>query len=260
MKTIHDHLLRAVPYQVGKTFIKLPTLEQVFSMGIDSYLERLYAIVMDYDPIRANEFFQGETAYSDYDIFVMLLLSDEKFKARFFEGLELFTSDRFILTEDIILSIRKQLPDGRIVRISEEGEGELVPHEPLVESFWNEIRKVLCLAHWIPVPKETPQLTGKAAEIAAKLRANKEEVARLKSKSQKGESIEVYELISSFCACSPSYNLFNVWGLTYYQFFDQLKRIQLKEEYEYSLEQILAGVDPKKLEIRHWTSSIQTQN
>lgn len=258
MKKLHERLIRGLSYKIEKVSVKLPSLEEVFDMGVDLYLERLYSIIMDYDPIRAHDFFQGEESYSDFDIFLMLLLSDEKFKENFFEALELFTSDRFILGEDMIVSVRKKLPNGETVPMSSQEEGEVVPYAPLTETIWRGLREVLSLAHWVPLPRETPKLTGKSAEIAAKLRRNKEEVARIKAKSGSKDSIEVYELISSFCACSPSYNLFNVWSLSYYQFFDQLKRIQLKEEYEYSLEQILAGVDPKKLDIRHWTSSIQT--
>ena len=256
----HESFIRGKPFKIEKTSIFLPTLEEIYELGPEKYFEYLYAIIMDFDKMRGSIETKEDTYYTDYDLFIILLMSDKDFLKTALEALEFFTKDRFIFTEAAIGSIRRQTSDKKLHYLSEEGiEGELVLHDILTSSLWLKIREVLCIAHWIPMPEERGPLKGKAAEIADKLRRNKEEVARLKAKKNKGqESPDIYEIIASVCARSPSYNLFNVWQLSYYQFFDQFKRIHLDEEYKYSLEQILAGVDPKKLEIRHWSSSILT--
>lgn len=261
MKIASESFIRAKPLIISRTAFTLPPLEKVFDLGIDKYLEYLYAIIMDFDAFRSNEEIQAAGEMSDFDLFIYLLFADNGYKEIFFESVEFFSGDRFVLTENGIASIKKRLPDGAEVPVDSEEDGELFLHDLLTEVFWTTLRKAFCVGHWVPVPQDKGKLTGKAAEIAEKLRRNKEEVARIKAKNQKTEaSTDVYELVASVAANSPSYNLFNIWDLNYYQFFDHFKRIQLKEEYQYSLEQILAGVDPKKLDIRHWSSSIQTQN
>lgn len=260
MLKIHESFIRGKPFQIGKTSIYLPTLEQLYEIGSDKYFEYLYALIMDFDKIRGSEEINKETYYSDYELFLLLLMSDSIFLKTALEALEFFTKDRFVFAESALGSIRRQDSSGNLHHISENGEGELVLYDILTPELWLTIREALCLAHWTPMPVERGPLNGKAAEIADKLRRNKEEVARLKAKKNGGkDTSDIYEIIASVCARSPSYNLFNIWQLSYYQFFDQFKRIHLDEEYKYSLEQILAGVDPKKLEIRHWSSSILTQ-
>lgn len=260
MKAIHEKFIRAKPFEINKTIIRLPSLEKIFDLEIDEYFEYLYSLVMDFDSIRGSEALNPDIYYSDYELFILILLSDEKFKETSLKALEFFTGDRFVFTEQAIVSARKKTSDGVLHPLSEEVDGEFVIYDILTEELWQKIREALAIAHWIPLPIERGPLKGKAAEIADKIRRNKEEVARIKAKQNKGNgSTEIYELIASIASRSPSYNLFNVWQLTYYQFFDQFKRTQLDEEYRYSLEQILAGVDPKKLEIRHWSSSILTQ-
>lgn len=260
MVKAHESFIRGKSFKIEKTSIFLPTLDEIYEKGPDLYFEYLYSLIMDFDKMRGAIGTTENIYYTDYDLFISLLMSDESFLKTALEALEFFTKDRFIFTETAIGSLRRQTPDGKLHYMSEEVEGELTLYDILTPELWIKIREILCLAHWTPVPVERGPLKGKAAEIADKLRRNKEEVARLKAKKNKGqESPDIYEIIASVCARSPSYNLFNVWQLSYYQFFDQFKRIHLDEEYKYSLEQILAGVDPKKLEIRHWSSSILTE-
>ena len=261
MLQIHESFIRGKPFKIEKTSIFLPTLNEIYELGLEKYFEYLYAIIMDFDRMRGDENLNQETYYSDYELFIILLISNPNFLQTALEGLEFFTKDRFIFAETGLGSIRRKTPDGELHYVSEEVDGELVLYEVLTPDLWSKIREALSLAHWVPVPEERGPLKGKAAEIADKLRRNKEEVARLKAKKNEGQpSTEIYELIASVCAHSTQYNLFNIWELSYYQFFDQFKRLQLDEEYEFSLKQILAGVDPKKLELLHWTSSILTPN
>ena len=261
MKEAHESFIRGKPYKINKTSIYLPTLSQIYEKGLDVYFEYLYVLIMDFDKIRGNDELNKETYYTDYELFILLLLSDQNFLNTALKALEYFTKDRFIFTETAIGSIRRKTSDGELHYASEQVDGELVLYDVLTPDLWLKIREALSLAHWVPVPEERGPLKGKAAEIADKLRRNKEEVARLKAKKNKGQpSTEIYELIASVCAHSTQYNLFNIWELSYYQFFDQFKRLQLDEEYEFSLKQILAGVDPKKLKLLHWTSSILTPN
>jgi len=250
MRKIHEKLIRAKPIKVENILISLPTLNEIFDLGLDKYLEYLQSIIIDISDLNLDtEIFAGEE-FSDYQIFIMLLLTSKDFQNTFFEAMQLFTNDTFVFEQEHIVGLRKT--------VTEEGEVSFEFNQILTEEFWLEMRKVLSLAHMQEEPKRYDYANAKAKAIMEKLRKNKEEVQRIKAKRGQSESLEVYELIGSVCTHSKAYNLFNVWNLTYYQFFDHYYRLNINDNYHFSLQSILAGADPKKVKVEHWTSSIKT--
>lgn len=250
MKTIHERLIRAKSVQVDKTTISFPTLNEVFDLGLDKYLEYLQSIIIDISELDLSEDFLEGKEFSDYEIFIILIMTSPDFKNTFFEAMQYFTDDIFVIEGSVILSLKK-IKD-------EEGREELTFHQVMTEEFWLELRKVLTLAHWQEEPKRYDYANAKAKAIMAKLKKNKEEVQRIKAKRGQSSSLDLYELIGSVCSHSNSYNLFNVWNLTYYQFFDHYYRLNINDNYHFSLQSILAGADPKKVKVEHWASSIKT--
>ena len=249
MREIREQLLRAVPVKVDKTSISMPTLREIFDYGLVKYLEGLQSIIIDLSEIDLNQEALGGEELSDYQIFLLLILTNESFKNTFFEAMQMFTGETFVLEQNVIVSVKRQKDD--------EGHIELVFNQLLDEKFWVELRKVLTIAHWQKEPKKYQFVSVKAREIMDKLKKNKDEVQKIKAKQNDSDSLELYELIGSVCAHSASYNLFNVWDLTYYQFFDHYYRLNINDNYHFSLQSILAGADPKKVKVEHWASSIQ---
>ena len=129
----------------------------------------------------------------------------------------------------------------------------------LTESYWLELRKTLRLAHWLPEPEKYDFTNDKARKLMEKIKKNQERVRKLKERKGTGSS-ELYELIGATCSYSPSYNLLNVWDLTYYQFFDHYYRLTISDNYRFSMQSLLAGADPKKMKIEHWSSPIKHDN
>lgn len=248
MRITHETLIRAKPLKIDQSLLYLPTLEEIFDLGVNIYLEYLQAIILDMSELSLE--FDEEEQFSDYQIFLMLVLTDKNFKDTFFEAMEFFTKDTFVFEEGVIVSLKKEEgPDGVI---------ELKFHQIFSEEFWNEIRQKLSIAHWQPEPKKVQYASARARAIMKKIQKNKEEVQRIKAKKGQSSSLDLYEIIGSVCTHSNSYNLFNVWGLTYYQFFDHYYRLNIDDNYHFSLQSILAGADPKKVKIEHWASSIKT--
>lgn len=241
MRVIHETFLRGKKYPVGKFNIVLPTLDEIFDLGTSNYYENLQAIIMDFSELDLKELPEDIT---DFEIFYAILSSSKDYANTFFEGMKLFTDCTFVKEQNVIAGIRS----------NENRELYLV--DILTEEKWLEIRKILSLAHWQKEPKRYSYADQKAKEIMEKLRKNKELVDKIKKKKGEG-GLELYELIGSVCTYSNSYNLFNIWDLNYYQFFDQYYRIDADDKYKFSLQSLLAGADPKKIEIGHWASSIK---
>lgn len=111
-----------------------------------------------------------------------------------------------------------------------------------------------------PLPDFGPgneRLTNKFKEARARLNAAK---ARERQEAmERGDLMTFPDIVSSLCGFGTGYTLFNVWDLTIYQLYDQFKRNQAKEDYESSVQMLLAGADKKKVELRYWMKDITKQ-
>lgn len=88
----------------------------------------------------------------------------------------------------------------------------------------------------------------------------RKKVAKAKKKEAKkkgeGGDLELSDLIGSLTIGSNSYNLTNVWDLTYYAFQDQLKRMGWHEEFNINTRASLAGAKLDKNKLSHWIKSM----
>lgn len=248
MIDFHQKLLRNSPVTLNRTEVKLLTLGEVFDMGLDTYLERLQSIIYDVQDL-VEKFSEQEVEVNDYQVFLFLLTQDRDFQEIFFEGIKMFTGQTFVFHKEAIVSVRE-------VYDSEGKFEKLLPVQVLTEDYWRQLRGLIRVAHWLPPEEKLVYGTSKAKAIMEKFKRNQEIVRKIKEKKGDSESVELYELIAAVSIKSPSYNLLNVWGLTYYQFFDQYYRLNISDNYDFTMQSLLAGADPKKTKIEHWTSSI----
>lgn len=83
------------------------------------------------------------------------------------------------------------------------------------------------------------------------------EVAKQKAKKKDNDSnLELSDLVASLAIGSNSYNMLNVWDLTYYAFQDQLKRMSWREEFDINTRASLAGAKIDKNKLSHWIKSM----
>ena len=86
---------------------------------------------------------------------------------------------------------------------------------------------------------------------------NYREEAKKKIKKRDGESeLELSDLIASLTIGSNTYNMSNVWDLTYYAFQDQLKRMSWREEFDINTRASLAGAKIDKNKLSHWIKTM----
>lgn len=65
----------------------------------------------------------------------------------------------------------------------------------------------------------------KARQIYEKIQKKKAEKQAKSASSKDSLSMALPNLISAVAACSPTYNYFNIWQMTVYQFYDQFARL-----------------------------------
>lgn len=105
-------------------------------------------------------------------------------------------------------------------------EGEAISLDDL-RSIRRIILQLCCVDDTVTPPKKFRN--EKAKRIYELIQSRKAEQAKAsKGRRKVNPDMELSNLISSFCAFSPSYNLTNVWDLTIYQFYDQYHRLDSK--------------------------------
>ncbi|MEE5181035.1 hypothetical protein JDW21_19640 [Bacillus subtilis] len=97
--------------------------------------------------------------------------------------------------------------------------------------------------------------TKKLMEYMENMRNKVNEKKRLQ-KEMDGESdnIDISDIISSVTAKSNSIDKFNVWSLTLYQLYDEYARLELIDNYDFSIRAMMAGAE--KIDLKHWSSRI----
>lgn len=180
-----------------------------------------------------------DIGWGRYQEFVSILLSTPQ------DFVELVGGDEEVLValpRDplIFLTIFPPLRDKLLEAVSffvdetvyyDEETGYGVGEQQLSLDDLREIRKIIlqfcCVNDDATPPKKFRN--EKAKRIYELIQQRKAEQAKaMKGKRKENPDMALPNLLSAFCAFSPSYNLTNVWDLTIYQFYDQYHRLDAK--------------------------------
>ena len=122
----------------------------------------------------------------------------------------------------------------------------------------------ICLACAMRDPKEQTiefldSDSPKTRELKMQMLAGrrKREEAKRKQRKDSGEKeLELSDLIGSLTIADNSYNLLNVWDLSYYAFQDQFRRMGWREEFDINTRASLAGAKLDKNKLSHWIKTM----
>lgn len=99
-----------------------------------------------------------------------------------------------------------------------------------------------------PVDEETRQLMEQ-------MKKNREKIDKMKQNADgDGDGIDIADIISAVSSKSNSINKFNIWDLTLYQAYDEYARLELIDNYDFSVRAIMAGAE--KVDLKHWSSKL----
>jgi len=129
------------------------------------------------------------------------------------------------------------------------------------ESDWENLKKIVFAQAKTSedelkkqnVKKEFNPANEEAREAMERFKSIHEEISTLKKDKRMSDENPIFNLINAFCAKSFNTNITQVWDLTYYQFRDQFEQLLKTDQYDKDFQQVLAGADPKKLKLVHWT-------
>lgn len=126
---------------------------------------------------------------------------------------------------------------------------------------FDEIINTVKLQNYLKKPSEVKEKvyadekTRKLAEQMAKNREKVEKIKKHKEGSNDDEGIDLYDIISSVSSKSYSINELNIWELTLYQLYQKYHRLELLDNYDFSVKAMMAGAE--EIDLKHWSSKLE---
>lgn len=90
--------------------------------------------------------------------------------------------------------------------------------------------------------------------LAEQIKKNREKVKAKKKAQDEDVDIDISDIISAVCSKSNSINKINVWDFTLYQVYDEYARLELIDNYDFSIKAMMAGAE--KVDLKHWSSRL----
>lgn len=252
MSSTDDKVLKfmcGLPVMYGDVcLVKSPFLKDIAAEGLSKFYQYLSFMTIK-KPIMENEEIQKLLSpLSDFEYLVLLAQMEPENHKIISAAFQFFTDDKPIfLTQPT-----------RIVL------GDATEKRVLTKDNFIGFSELVSLACAMRDPKEdtiefldsdTPRVRALKEKMLKGRRDREEAKKKAKSKTDEKE-LELSDLIASLAIGSNTYNMSNVWDLTYYAFQDQLKRMSWREEFDINTRASLAGAKLDKNKLSHWIKSM----
>ena len=228
--------------------VKSPFLKDIASEGLDKFYQYLSFMTIRKPSMENEELQQLISPLSDFEYLILLAQMENENYNLISAAFQFFTGDKptFLASPASIV-----LGDPAEKRI-------------LTQDNFQGFQELVALACAMRNPKDDIITFSKSD--SAQVRALKEkmlkgrkdrEEAKKRAKKKDGDSdLELSDLIASLAIGNNTYNMLNIWDLTYYAFQDQLKRMSWREEFDINTRASLAGAKLDKNKLSHWIKSM----
>lgn len=124
---------------------------------------------------------------------------------------------------------------------------------------FDEIIQAVKLQNFIKKPSEVKEDTYEdeaTRKLAELMKKNAERVNNIKKNQSDSDEdgIDISDIISAVSSKSYSINELNVWELTLYQLYQKYSRLELIDNYDFSIKAMMAGAE--KIDLKHWSSKL----
>lgn len=271
-------LLSGGEIEIDNLCVKPYTLKEIKDYGYTKYQENLQWVSLSLDDFinsiddkEKKKFLEEQRDNLKAFDFYIKLGGTELFEALMRAlGMIFRTDDVMVLSEGVIALDFVKL--GILVK-NEEGNFEVNDEklESLTEDEikivhrdnFDDIIQVIKLQNYLEKPKAkeeddfNPANEGvrKLKEHMEKMRA-KVEKAKKQQQEDNGDDreVDVADIISAVSSKSNSINKLNIWEFTLYQVYDEYARLELIDNYDFSIRAMMAGAE--KINLKHWSSRL----
>lgn len=228
--------------------VKSPFLKDIAREGLDRFYQYLSFMTIRKPHMENEELTQLLSPLTDFEYLVLVSQMEPENQKMISAAFQFFTGDRPTFLTSPASIVLGDVTEKRILtKDNFSGFSELValscamrdPKEDTIEFLETDTPRVRALK-----------------EKMLKGRKDREEAKRKARKKDGDSEIELSDLIGSLAIGSNSYNMLNIWDMTYYAFQDQLKRMSWREEFDINTRASLAGAKLDKSKLSHWIKSM----
>ena len=232
--TLASKFLRGKPVSLGLFKLYPLTLDEIFDdIGFNEYNRYLSILCIDSETIKEMLNMGTESNIEPFEYLFASAFHQEESKEIICVGLGLFFKEEVFVKEGYF-------------QIGENQENILY------QNNFNFFIDILKQQNCINNEKNKVKVENDAQKkFMEQLRKMKD-----KYKSHKKEQ-DIVDIMSAVSSKHPSINVFNVGELTIYQLIDSYKRLNKIDDYFLSYKSILAGGDPKEINIKHWAEKLE---
>lgn len=231
-----------------------PTIGEIVDIGYSKF-QQYVSILTAEKPISQKtddaELQKLLESLTDFQYIIMMVMTDREANQIFKEGFRFFTHEDQIS----FLTSPEQIIIGPLEQSNFMGEREFYDFQRLlkrmcfIEQDGEEI---------IIYDDDNPAVR----KLKMQRKANREKLRRAKAKKarQEGTDLKFSDLIGSLCFGECGLNGNNIYNITYYMFYDQLKRSGWHEQFEINNRAAMAGAKLNKSQLKHWMRSIASSD
>jgi hypothetical protein len=243
MDDIELKLLVGLPIEVENVGnIYSPTVKEIIEFGYSKYNEILSCLLMDKSRLKLESL--DEKVITTFTLLASLCFHEEDFRRKFLNGLN------FIFKEEVFFGHN----DEEIFFYF----GDLGEMRYISEKNIEFIQALIRVSNQVKIQDEKEDEYNPADEQARKI--IEEMLARRRNKPKPKPTVNLHSIISGLCTKSNGVNHLNVKDLSIYQLYDCFHRLEVVENYHYTLVGIYSGnVDGKQINYNkiHWTKIIE---
>lgn len=254
--------------------IKPYTLKEISEYGYSRYMQNLQWISLSVDDFINSILDEGKRRILEeqkdnlkaFDFYIKL--GGQELQDRLMITLAMiFRTDDVNILDDGVIAINFV----KLGVFKRDDSGQLFIDEEKLESLnedeiklvhrdnFDDIIHVVKLQNYMLKPKKEPdgnpadEETRKLMEFMKKMR-EKVEAKKREQRGQDSADIDIGDIVSAVSSKSNSINKLNIWDFTLYQLYDEYARLELIDNYNFSIKAMMSGAE--KIKLRHWSSKL----
>lgn len=254
--------------------IKPFTLDEIVDIGYSTYMKKIQWISLTVDDFLEAVTEEDKKAYLEQEkdklktLDFYTKLGGQEMVEGLLESLSMLfrTTDIRILEDGVIaldfeaMGIFGKDENGEEMVIDEVLES--IDEEDLKlihrENF-DEIIDVIKLQNFLKKPsevKEEEYADEATRKLMEQMKKNEERVNQIKknNKQESDDSIDLFDIMNAVSSKSYSINELNIGQLTLFQLYQKYARLELIDNYNFSVKALVAGAE--KVDLKHWSSKL----
>lgn len=224
------------------------TLEEIAFEGYETFQEHLQILFLPKPS--DGDLSQIVEGLTDFQYLLLMTTLDTNFLLKFKEAFNFFTHENVMFSMD----------NEKIII------GPLSEQHLMGEDDFEEFKKVITIMYRLEnLQNDENEIRASDSEFVKALKRQQAENRKKLKKAKKvgknagQEDLRFSDLIGSL-ACGLNISIAEVGKITYYAFYDQLKRMGWHEEFDINNRAALAGAKLKQSQLKHWIKSMYGDN